>query len=117
MRIQSNIVSGLITRHRFRLALATPAALLAMASPAFASTGSSAMPWDTILTTVETALTGPVAAAAGVICCIVFGLSLAFGHEGSSLKRGMTILFGLAIAFTSASGILTIFGASSGAVF
>jgi hypothetical protein len=29
----------------------------------------------------------------------------------------MTILFGLAIAFTSASGILTLFGASSGAVF
>ena len=117
MWIQSNIVKLVISRHRLRLALAVPAAVLAMASPAFASTGSSAMPWDTILTTIETDLTGPVAAAVGVICCVIFGLSMAFGHEGSSLKKGMSILFGLAIAFTSASGILTIFGASSGAVF
>ena len=117
MWIQSRIVICPITRHRFGLALAAPAALLAMTSPAFASTGSSAMPWDTILTTIETDLTGPVAAAVGVICCVIFGLSMAFGHEGSSLKKGMSILFGLAIAFTSASGILTIFGASSGAIF
>ena len=105
-----------VTRLWPRLALAA-AALLVMARPALASTGSGAMPWDTILTTVETDLTGPVAAAVGVICCVIFGLSMAFGHEGSALKRGMSILFGLAIAFTSASGILTIFGSSSGAVF
>jgi type IV secretory pathway VirB2 component (pilin) len=73
-------------RRRARLALAAPAALLAMASPAFASTGASAMPWDTILTTVEADLTGPVAGAVGVICCVIFGLSMAFGHEGSSLN-------------------------------
>ena len=118
MEIQSDIAVFRNSLRRFRLAvLAAPATLLSLASPAFASTGSTAMPWDTVLTTIETDLTGPVAAAVGVICCVVFGLSMAFGHEGSSLKKGMTILFGLAIAFTSASGILTIFGASSGAVF
>jgi len=117
MRIQSIIAKNKFARLKPRLALAAPAALLAVASPAFASTGASAMPWDTILTTIETDLTGPVAAAVGVICCVIFGLSMAFGHEGSSLKKGMSILFGLAIAFTSASGILTVFGASSGAIF
>jgi len=117
MNTQPIIVNFKSTRQKPSLALAAPAALLAIASPAFASTGSSAMPWDTILTTVETDLTGPVAAAVGVICCVIFGLSMAFGHEGSSLKKGMSILFGLAIAFTSASGILTVFGASSGAIF
>jgi len=117
MCIQSIIAKDKFARRKPRLALAAPAALLAVASPAFASTGASAMPWDTILTTIETDLTGPVAAAVGVICCVIFGLSMAFGHEGSSLKKGMSILFGLAIAFTSASGILTVFGASSGAIF
>jgi type IV secretion system protein TrbC len=117
MCIQSIIAKSKFARRKPRLALAAPAALLAVASPAFASTGASAMPWDTILTTIETDLTGPVAAAVGVICCVIFGLSMAFGHEGSSLKKGMSILFGLAIAFTSASGILTVFGASSGAIF
>jgi type IV secretion system protein VirB2 len=53
----------------------------------------------------------------GVCACVIFGLSMAFGHEGSAMKRGMGILFGLAIAFTSASGILSIFGGGSGAVF
>jgi type IV secretion system protein VirB2 len=75
------------------------------------------MPWDTILTTVKDDLTGPVATTVGVCACVIFGLSMAFGHEGSVMKRGMGILFGLAIAFTSASGLLSIFGATSGAVF
>jgi type IV secretory pathway VirB2 component (pilin) len=101
-------------------ALAAPAALaagFALASPAFASTGTGTMPWDTLLTTVQQDLTGPVATAVGVIACVIFGLSMAFGHEGSAMKRGMSILFGLAIAFTSASGLLTVFGGGSGAIF
>ena len=116
MSVQSQIARREVSRPKTVVALAATA-VLALASPASASTGSNAMPWDTILTTIEADLTGPVAAAVGVICCVIFGLSMAFGHEGSSLKKGMSILFGLAIAFTSASGILTVFGASSGAIF
>lgn len=93
------------------------AALIALPRTAFAATSGGTMPWDTILTTVQNDLTGPVATAVGVCACVVFGLSMAFGHEGGVMKRGMSILFGLAIAFTSASGLLSIFGASSGAVF
>lgn len=97
--------------------LALLAALIALPRAAFASTTGGTMPWDSILTTVQSDLTGPVATAVGVCACVVFGLSMAFGHEGSVMKRGMSILFGLAIAFTSASGLLSIFGAGSGAVF
>jgi type IV secretion system protein VirB2 len=93
------------------------AGCLAMASPASATTTTGTMPWDNILTTVQADLTGPVAVAIGVVACVVFGLSMAFGHEGSAMKRGMSILFGLAIAFSSTSGLLTIFGAGTGAVF
>lgn len=103
-----------------RSRLAAPAALIAgaaLASPAFASTGTGTMPWDNILTTVQTDLTGPVATAIGVACCIIFGLSMAWGHEGSAMKRGMSILFGLAIAFTSASGLIQVFGGGTGAIF
>ncbi len=93
-------------------------ASLGLAHPALASsTSGGTMPWDTVLTTIQNDLTGPVATAVGVCACVIFGLSMAFGHEGSAMKRGMGILFGLAIAFTSASGILSIFGGGSGAVF
>jgi len=101
-------------------ALAAPAFLAAgvvFAGPASAATGGATMPWDNILTTVQQDLTGPVAVAIGVICCVVFGLSMAFGHEGSAMKRGMSILFGLAIAFSSGTGLLTIFGGATGATF
>lgn len=75
------------------------------------------MPWDNVLTNIREDLTGPVATAVGVCACVIFGLSMAFGHEGSTMRRGMSILFGLAIAFTSASGLLSVFGATSGATF
>jgi type IV secretion system protein VirB2 len=101
-----------------RLVPAAVAALLALPHAALASsTSGGTMPWDTVLTTIQNDLTGPVATAVGVCACVIFGLSMAFGHEGSAMKRGMGILFGLAIAFTSASGILSIFGGGSGAVF
>jgi len=98
-------------------ALGALAGVLATASPASATTTTGTMPWDNILTTVQADLTGPVAVAIGVVCCVVFGLSMAFGHEGSALKRGMSILFGLAIAFSSTTGLLTVFGAGTGATF
>lgn len=97
--------------------LAATAAISATAAPASAATAGGTMPWDNLLTTIQADITGPVATTVGVVACVVFGLSMAFGHEGSSMRRGMSILFGLAIAFTSASGILSIFGAGSGAVF
>src|SRR5579872_711522 len=93
------------------------AGVLATAGPAAAATGGAVMPWDNILTTVQQDLTGPVAVAIGVVCCVVFGLSMALGHEGSAMKRGMSILFGLAIAFSSTTGLLTLFGAGTGATF
>lgn len=100
-----------------RAASAALAAAVFAARPAMAAAIGGAMPWDSVLTTIQQDLTGPVATVIGVVCCVIFGLSMAFGHEGSAMKRGMSILFGLAIAFTSASGILTFFGGSAGAAF
>ena len=98
-------------------AVATLVAGLAAASPSFASTTTTGtMPWDTVLTTVETALTGPVAVAVGVVAVVITGLGIALGGEGSFMRRAFGILFGLSVAFMSSTAILTFFG-SSGAVF
>ncbi len=87
------------------------------ASPSFASTTTTGtMPWDTVLTTVETDLTGPVAVAVGVVAVVITGLGIALGGEGSFMRRAFGILFGLSVAFMSSTAILTFFG-SSGAVF
>ncbi|MDD2859539.1 MAG: TrbC/VirB2 family protein [Acidiphilium sp.] len=86
----------------------TPAVALA------AGTGT-AMPWDTPLQTIETDLTGPVAKAIGIIAVVLFGLAFAFGEHGSTLRKGLGIIFGLAIAFTATSFVSTFFGFTGGA--
>jgi type IV secretion system protein VirB2 len=80
-----------------------------------AATG--AMPWDTPLTTIENDLTGPVVVAAATIAVVLTGLGFAMGGEGTFMRRGFGIVFGLAIALMGTSAILTFFGSSAGAVF
>ena len=103
--------------HRRRVGLCALAAT-ALSTPAFAGvTGGGGLPWDTVLQTVEADLTGPVAIGIGVIAVILCGLGIAMGGEGSAMRRLFAILFGLSLAFMSASAITTFFGASSGAAF
>ena len=75
------------------------------------------MPWETPLQTVESSLTGPVAKAVGVIAIVVTGLGFAFSEGGSALRKGIGIVFGLAIAFTATTFITSFFNITSGAVF
>lgn len=84
------------------------------ATPAYAA--GSGMPWETPLQAVVDSITGPVAQAAAVIAVTVFGLGLAFSESGSSMRRAISILFGLAIAFAAASFFLDWFGFGGGAV-
>jgi len=85
-----------------------------LASPAFA--GGSGMPWEGPLQQVVDSVTGPVAQAAGVIAVTIFGLGLAFSESGSGMRRGISILFGIAIAFSAASFFMGFFGFGGGAV-
>lgn len=105
---------------RRALALA-PWAILALvvaAGPAFATTTSgTAMPWETPLQTIETSLSGPVAKAVGIIAIVVTGLGFAFAEGGSAMRKGIGIVFGLAIAFTATTFISSFFSITSGAVF
>ena len=84
-----------------------------LASPA--SAGGSGMPWEGPLQQVVNSLTGPVAQAGGVIAVTMFGLGVAFSESGSGLRRGVSILFGIAIAFAAASFFMGFFGFGGGA--
>ena len=87
-----------------------------LASPAFAGT-TGAMPWDTPLETVQNSLAGPVAKAVGIIAIVITGLGFAFAEGGSAMRRGIGIIFGLAIAFTATTFISSFFDMTAGAVF
>lgn len=69
----------------------------------------AALPWEDPLDTVVESLTGPVAQGVSVIACVVMGGMLAFGELGGVAKRGIMILFGIAMALF-ASNFITAFG-------
>lgn len=88
-----------------------------MGAPAHAAGSGTAMPWEGPLDTVMQSLAGPVAKAIGIIAIILTGLGFAFAEGGSVLRKGIGIVFGLAIAFTATTFISTFFGITSGAAF
>lgn len=101
--------------HRLRDTLGGSAALaaLAFASPALAA--GSGMPWEGPLQQVVDSVTGPVVQAAAVIAVVIFGAAVAMSEGGSSLRRGLGILFGISIAFAASTFFLDFFGFAGGA--
>lgn len=70
----------------------------------------AALPWVDPLDTVVESLTGPVAQGVSVIACVVMGGLLAFGELGAVAKRGIMILFGIAMALFATNFITAIGG-------
>ena len=70
----------------------------------------AALPWEDPLDTVVESLTGPVAQGVSVIACVVMGGLLAFGELGAGAKRGIMILFGIAMALFATNFITAIGG-------
>ena len=97
-------------RHLFGAALAS--GLLA-AGPTLA--GGSGMPWEAPIQQVVQSITGPVVQAAAVIAVVLFGAGVAMSENGSSMRRGLGILFGLSIAFAASTFFLDFFGFAGGA--
>ena len=93
------------------------AAALVMSEPAWAAGGGTAMPWEGPLTTIMNSLAGPVAKAIGVIAIVITGLGFAFAEGGSAMRKGIGIVFGLAIAFTATTFVTSFFDLTAGAVF
>ncbi len=86
---------------------------LMVAGPALA--GGSGMPWEGPLQQVVASITGPVVQAAAVVAVVVFGAGIAMSENGSSMRRGLGIMFGLSIAFAASTFFLDFFGFAGGA--
>jgi type IV secretory pathway VirB2 component (pilin) len=84
-----------------------------MAGPALA--GGSGMPWEGPLQQVVESITGPVVQAAAVVAVVLFGAGVAMSENGSSMRRGLGIMFGLCIAFAASTFFLDFFGFAGGA--
>ncbi|MBN9318785.1 MAG: conjugal transfer protein TrbC [Caulobacterales bacterium 68-7] len=97
------------------VALGVGLALVAL--PALAGTTGTAMPWETPLQTVQDSLAGPVAKAIGIIAIVLTGLGFAVAESGSIMRKGIGIVFGLAIAFTATTFMTSFFNLTAGAVF
>ena len=67
------------------------------------------MPWETPLQSVVTSLSGPVAKMIGIVVIVLAGLGLALGESGSGVRRLLQVVLGLAIAFSAASIISSLF--------
>lgn len=104
-------------RRNLRTAVTIAGIALLVAGPAWAAGGGTAMPWETPLETIMQSLSGPVAKAVGIIAIVLTGLGFAFSEGGSVLRRGIGIVFGLAIAFTATTFITSFFNMTAGAAF
>jgi len=85
---------------------------LLVAGPALAA--GTGMPWEGPLQQVVQSITGPVVQAAAVVAVVIFGAGIAMSENGSAMRRGLSILFGLCIAFAASTFFLDFFGFAGG---
>ena len=72
-------------------------------------------PWESILTTLMTSITGPVTYTIAVMCVFGCGLAMAFADLQGGAKRFVQVAIGLSIAIMAVK-IVTSFLGFSGAV-
>src|SRR5690349_15888889 len=83
--------------------------------PAFASGAN--LPWESPLNKILKSCTGPVAQAGGVIAILATGLGLALSEGGGLIRKCVSVVFGLSIAFSASSFIGDYLGYSGGVRF
>ena len=79
-----------------------------------AQAAGSGMPWEGPLQQIVQSITGPVVQAAAVVAVVIFGAGIAMSENGSSMRRGLGIMFGLTIAFAASTFFLDFFGFAGG---
>ena len=99
------------------LPLAVAVAVLSSCPALAGTTSGTSMPWETPLQTIQDSLSGPVAKAVGIIAIVMTGLGFAVAESGSVVRKGVGIVFGLAIAFTATTFMSSFFSVTSGAIY
>ena len=59
--------------------------MLFLANPLFATTGTTGLPWEAPLQTLQNSISGPVAVLIAIIALAAIGVTLIFGASGTSL--------------------------------
>jgi type IV secretory pathway VirB2 component (pilin) len=87
--------------------------LVAIASPAWAGTAGSDMPWDAPLSTLLANLTGPTARIFAGIMLVIAGITWGFTRHEEGAKRFGQGIFAIAIMFAAVQivGLLQFAGA------
>ncbi len=90
------------------------ASLCLFVSAAVAATSGSGMPWEAPLDQLLQSLSGPVARAIGGVAIIGLGIGLAFSEGGSTMRKALWVVIGLALAFNALTWGLSFLGFSGG---
>lgn len=90
------------------------ASLCLFGSAAIAAVSGSGMPWEAPLDQLLQSLSGPVARAIGGVAIIGLGIGLAFSEGGSSMRKALWVVIGLALAFNALTWGLSFLGFSGG---
>jgi type IV secretion system protein TrbC len=77
----------------------------------------SGMPWETPLNRILDSITGPVAKVIGVLAIIAVGWAMAVSEGGGFMRKLLSVVMGLCIAFSASSFFLDFFGYASGLGF
>ena len=94
--------------------LAALAATIAFGLPARVFASSAGMPWEGPLQRLVQSLTGPVAKGIGIAAIVITALGMAMSESGHAMKKFLTIIFALCIAFTAGTFGLSLLGFSGG---
>ena len=101
-------------QRQFQRGLLAATTICGLMSAGAAAAGGSGMPWEGPLQQIVQSITGPVVQAAAVVAVVIFGAGVAMSEGGSSMRRGLGILFGLSIAFAASTFFLDFFGFAGG---
>lgn len=107
MKKQQRIITALFVAVVATLALAG----IAGAAEGISSGAGEAMPWEGPLDRIMKSITGPVAKVIGVLAVVATGFGFAMSEGGTTMKKIMGVVFGLAIAFAGSTWVLKFFEA------
>ena len=100
--------------HNFRHIFAAAIAVVLSCLTDRAFCASAGMPWEGPIMQLVASLTGPVAKGFGIVAIVVTALGMALAEGGHAMKKFITIIFALCVAFSAAQFGLPLLGFSGG---
>ena len=90
---------------------------LFLTSPVFATTGTTGLPWEAPLQTLQNSISGPVAVLIAIIALAAIGVTLIFGGEWNEFaRRGVFAVCAIALLVGGGVIMTTLFNVSSACV-